>query len=256
MQPLADAFLGASNENVLAFALLAARALGLVFAAPGWNTPWLDFRARPLIALALAWAASPAIIQDIHLPRTPADFVVAAAIEAAIGAAIGFAAALVVQAARAAGDLIAIQAGLSHAGLLQPETDAGASPLGQLFGSLALCAFLTLDGPLQLVRSFVQSYHVIETRSLENLLGVHSLPAVCERLAASTALAAQFAAPIALALVITSIALALVARIAPSAQSLASSHLVRIAVGIILVALGVAGITATFESAWNINLQI
>ena len=64
------------------------------------------------------------------------------------GAALGWSAALIVAGARQAGELVGLQAGLSPAALLDPEAAEELTPLGHLYGLVALAVFLALDGPL------------------------------------------------------------------------------------------------------------
>ena len=63
--------------------------------------------------------------------------------------------------ARLAGELIAAPAGFSTAALFDPETGEEMTVLGRLYGWIALAVFLTLDGPLILVRALVESYQAV-----------------------------------------------------------------------------------------------
>ena len=73
-------------------------------------------------------------------------------LEVLTGGVLGWSAALIVAGARLAGELVAAQAGLSTATLIDPETGEELTPLGRLYGWIALAVFLALDGPLVLVR--------------------------------------------------------------------------------------------------------
>ena len=57
--------------------------------------------------------------------------------------------------------MVGCQAGLSPAALFDPEAGDGMTPLGHLYGLVALGVFLALDGPTQLVVALAESYRWI-----------------------------------------------------------------------------------------------
>ena len=83
-----------------------------------------------------------------------------------MGGLLGWSAALIVAAARQAGDLVAAQAGLSAAALFDPETGDELTALGHLYGLIALAVFLALDGPLVLVGALIESYRAVPAGGL------------------------------------------------------------------------------------------
>ena len=61
-----------------------------------------------------------------------------------MGLALGFAASLVIAGARQAGEIVGGQAGLSAASLFDPDAGDDMTPLGHLYGLVALGTFLAL----------------------------------------------------------------------------------------------------------------
>ena len=124
------------------------------------------------------------------------------------------AAGLIVAGARAAGDLVAAQAGLSTTTLFDPESGEELTPLGRLYGLVAMAAFLSLGGPLALVRALGDSYAAIPAGQL----GISRPTATFAFGQAGRALelALRAAAPAAIALIMAGIALAWLSRTAPS----------------------------------------
>ena len=65
-----------------------------------------------------------------------------------------------------AGELVAVQAGLSTSTLIDPESGEEIGPLGRLYGWIALIAFLGLGGPLILVKVLAESYEAVPAGGL------------------------------------------------------------------------------------------
>ena len=119
----------------------------------------------------------PTVGAGLDVPTSLGGLGRALIVEAAIGVMLGMSAALIVAGARQAGEVVGGQAGLSAAALLDPEASGEMTPLGHLYGLVALMVFLALDGPVMLVKSLAESYHAeMENRSLEGLLLLPSDP--------------------------------------------------------------------------------
>lgn len=140
-------------SHAAVWGLVLARVLGLCWSAPALAVPELDWRFRLGLAFALGLVLIPVVEPAIVPPVGWSNTVQAELLEVLTGAVIGWSAALIVAGARLAGDMVAAQAGLSTAMLLDPETGEETTPLGRFYGWIALAAFLALDGPLILVRA-------------------------------------------------------------------------------------------------------
>ncbi len=144
--------------QVGAWALVLARVLGLCLTAPGLAVPGLSWRFRLGLAAMLGAVLAPVIGERLEAPADWAGVAWTGAGEVLTGAMLGMAAGLIVAGARAAGDLVAAQAGLSTTTLFDPESGEEVTPLGRLYGLVAMAAFLALGGPLALVRALAESY--------------------------------------------------------------------------------------------------
>ena len=150
--------------------LVLARVLGLAWTAPALATPGLGGRFRLALAVLLCAVVLPVVGPSLAAAApAPADWAAvgrACLVEGLVGAALGWSAALIVAGARQAGELVGLQAGLSPAALLDPEAAEELTPLGHLYGLVALAVFLALDGPLALVNGLVESYRVLPVGGL------------------------------------------------------------------------------------------
>src|SRR5262249_21967493 len=141
--------------------LVLARVLGLCLTAPGLAVPGVSWRFRVGLAGVLGLALVPVLEQGVAAPPSWTDAAWAGLGGVLTGAMLGMTAGLITAGARAAGDLVAAQAGLATATLFDPESGEEVTALGRLYGWVALAAFLGLSGPLALVRALADSFSVV-----------------------------------------------------------------------------------------------
>jgi flagellar biosynthesis protein FliR len=226
-----------------------ARVLGLCWTAPGLSTPGLEFRLRLILAALLTVLIAPVVDRDS--PSSFLDFwtmAVAIPWELAIGAGLGWVASLVISGARQAGEIVGAQSGLSPAALFDPELGDGLTPMGHLYGLVAVGVFLVLEGPTQLVAALAESFAVIPPG------GASPSPEVATwafgQVGQALGLALKLAAPPALALTLAGLAIGLLGRAAPSLQLVAFSLPIRTLLGLVLAAIGLVTLAATIGEAW------
>ncbi|WZO99203.1 flagellar biosynthetic protein FliR [Isosphaeraceae bacterium EP7] len=236
-------------------ALVAARLFGLASVAPALGTPGLGARMRLILAGLLGLSLAPAVLragalsaEALPWPGLPAG-VTSLLAEVVTGGALGLSAALIVAGARQAGEIVGFQAGLSPAALFDPEAGDWLTPLGHLYGAVAVATFLALDGPWVLVKSVIESYQVVPLGGLP--LTEHLAAWAFARVGDALSLAIRAAAPPALAIALAGFAVGLLGRAAPSLQLVALALPVRFLVGLLTVGLGVATLAATFSNAWQ-----
>jgi flagellar biosynthetic protein FliR len=238
-------------DHATVLALILARVLGLSWTAPALATPGLGGRFRLALAALLSAVVLPVVGPELA-PAAPAHWHAlarACLVEGLLGAALGYSASLVVAAARQAGEVVAMQAGLSPAALLDPEAGEDLTPLGHLYGLVALAVFLALDGPLMLVAAVVESYRVLPPGTV--LLSGETARQAFGRLGEALELVLRAAAPVALALALAGMALGLLGRAAPSLPLVAMSLPLRFVLGLVLAVLGLAALVATVAAAWR-----
>ncbi len=232
-----------------AWALVLARALGLCLTAPGLAVPGLSWRFRLVLAGVLGIVLAPAMSGRVAAPAEWAGAAWASLGEVLAGGILGMTAGLIVAGARAAGDLVSAQAGLSPTTFFDPESGEELTPLGRLYGWAALVVFLALDGPLALVRALADSYEVIPAGRFP--LSQQTVTDAMGQVGRALELALRAAAPPAIALIMAGIAMAWLSRTAPTLPFLALALPVRVMLGAALVLLGLAALMMTFAGAWE-----
>ena len=143
-----------SIGRAAAWALVLARVLGLCLTAPGIATPGFPIRFRLLLAAMLGAVLAPLLSGQVTAPQEWSSLAWASLGEMLSGAILGMMAGLIVAGARAAGDLVAAQAGLSTSTLFDPEAGGEVTAIGRLYGWVATLTFLSMGGPIALVRAW------------------------------------------------------------------------------------------------------
>jgi flagellar biosynthesis protein FliR len=193
--------------------LVLARAAGMIARAPGFAHPSVPPLVRAGLALALAFAVAP------HVPRVReldlAAFTLALAGDFALGAAIGFGAALLYDGAYFAGRTIDDYLGVR--GSVPGANVAGAQAFGRLWSSAFLIAFFLLDGWVPVVRAFGASFAHVGAGAFAGTEGWTHFAFALAPTIVSTALVV--AAPAVAVAATLQLALAAVARVVPRFSS-------------------------------------
>ena len=192
------------------FLLALARSGAWALVAPPFATPMIPVRVRVAFAVSLSFL----VAGDV--PSPPAiespGFLAAIALQVALGLALGFLVYLVIAAVEAAGHLLDVFGGFGMAQLYDPFTNATAAPIGRLYQLLVTVLIFVLDGHVLIVRGFLASFRALPLDAVgsRSLLGL-----VSTAMGGFLVSALQIALPIAAALFLADVALALISRAAP-----------------------------------------
>ena len=127
-----------------------ARVTGLMLSAPLWSMATMPKTVRAAVTVVLAVLLLPAVPR-VALPAQPFDLPLPLALEGLVGVATGLTAAVLVQGAALAGEIVSIQMGLSLGPVVMVLPDLPNSEFGHLFGLFATAIYLGLDGHLTLL---------------------------------------------------------------------------------------------------------
>jgi flagellar biosynthetic protein FliR len=202
---------------------------------------------------AMLKAALLVLLAIVLLPAALAHTVEGARITAAtffsetlVGFAIGLGAAVFVGAAEVMGDVLALQTGLSSASVFDPLGQQSVSTLGQFTQLFALALLLTLNGHLVILEALAASTVAIPVGgALELERGLASMIALGGHL---FSLGLRFAAPVVAVVLISNVALGILARVAPQLNVLMVAFPVQIGLGLFTLALSIPLIATAFTS--------
>lgn len=231
--------------TALAVALGAARTVPVTWLVPALGGPRLPAMARLAFGLMLAALAAPALAPaaaEAGLGHAGAGLLLLVLVrQVVIGFGLGLIMSFAFRAAEIAGHLVDVLRGASMAEVLVPTSEERSSPLGALYGLLATLVFLELGGVPRLCDALVASYRAAP---LVGSLAAPTLRAGAWVVVASSArlieAALALAAPVVVALWLTDLALAMIARVAPQVPvyfvGLPAKGL--LAIGVVLLGLG------------------
>ncbi len=210
-------------------ALLAARVGGLVLIAPTLAARNVPARLKVgFVALFTMLLAPAAVSVAGAVPViTPATMLS----ETVIGLAIGLGAAVIVGAAEAAGETMAVQIGLSGASLLDPVNNMTMPALGGFMQTVAITILLTTDLHLVMLDALATSTRVAPLGATLSM--ADGLWAMVGTTGTLFALGLQLAAPVMSVILVANVSLAVLSRAAPQLNVLGLAFPLQIAVGLL-----------------------
>ena len=233
-----------TSVEVVGVVLLATRITALVWSAPIFSSRVLSMHLKAAITVLLIVILRPAVVMS-----APDDLrltIGAVLSELVVGLALGLGAAIFVAAAEAAGDMLAVQMGLSGANVVDPMSRTQLPVLGQFLGLFAVTLILATGGHLIILKALAASFDLIPVGSIVDFaegtfgvvrLGSHLLW-----------LGLQFAAPVVAAMMVGNVALGIMARTVPQLNVLMVAFPVQIGIGLFVLAAALPIIATAFAS--------
>jgi len=210
--------------------LLAIRISGVIWTAPVLSMRSLTTQLKSALIVLLvilmwpsALAASPAV-----------EFSASAVLgEALIGLTLGLGAAIFVGAAESAGDMLAVQMGLSGANVLNPMSSTMLPILGQFLGLFVTALILASGGHVVILAALSQSIEMLPAGAPINIDdGIKSAVGLGATL---LWLGLRMAAPVVAAMMIGNATLGVLARTVPQLNVLMVAFPVQIAIGLFVL---------------------
>ncbi len=241
----------------LALLPVAARVGGLMLVAPVFGHQAVPARLRVLLALVVAVAAvGTAAAPAAAPPANLGELAVVCALELARGAGIGWAASLVFAGVELAAAHVAAQMGVSLGEVLGGSDGGGhfgpsegeAAPVVAAYRVLAAAAFLLIGGHRDLLGAVLDTLRIVPVGAGAPPGG--AIAAAAALLTASFVLALKVAAPVLLALLLATVALGLLHRALPGCHTLSTGLPARALLGLLAMALGLAGAASAVRAAW------
>jgi flagellar biosynthetic protein FliR len=232
--------------SVATLVLLVFRVGGVVLAAPVFSAKMLSVMLKTSIVVVLSWLLHPMALGAVGGEvRLTTGHVLT---EMLIGLAMGLGAAVLIGAAEAMGDLLAVHIGLSGASSLDPLTNISVPVLGQFANLFAVTLMLSVDGHLVMLGALAKSLQMIPVGSDPNLAaGASAMVAMGSSL---FVIGLRFAAPVLATVLLANVALAILTRAAPQLNILSIAFPIQIAVGLFAFAATIPAI-GSFYLGWN-----
>jgi flagellar biosynthetic protein FliR len=209
--------------------LLLVRPGTLVMTAPVFGGTF----APPQVKLGLAATLALLLAQVVEVPSsvTLAGLVIVIAREFAIGLSLGMSIRILTAGAELAGQMAGVQIGLSYASVVDPQSGVRNNLLAVLYSSMAIIAFLGIDGHHTLVRAMAESYRVMPVGA--GAIGTSLSASVAAMLGMVFTIGLRLAMPVIIVLLIVELALGLVSRVAPAMNLMVIGFPIRVLVGLL-----------------------
>lgn len=226
--------------------LFGTRIGGMMLVAPAFSASDVPRAVRVGLLVVLTVLLQPAALASLH--AAPVLTATAFVSESLIGFAIGLGVALLVGAAETAGDVMAVQMGLSGASLLDPLDTTQSPVLGTLTRLFATTLLLTLNFHTVMLGALADSAARFPVGAPVSLQG--GALAVLQLGGALFVLGVRFAAPVITAVLIANVALAVLGRAAPQLNILTVAFPLQITIGLFALLAALPAMARFFEG-WS-----
>jgi type III secretion protein T len=201
---------------LVAAAIAAARALGVVMVTPAFTRLGVTGLIRSSVAIIVAVPVVPVVLDTVMTTQLSSGIIAGLLIkEMFIGSIIGIAFGIPFWAAEAAGDLVDLQRGSTAAQLLDPLALAESNITSTLLTITLLALFFLTGGFSLLLRGLYDSYALWPATSFAPVLGVNSVAPLLRVLDRIMQVSVLMVAPIVIGLLLTDIALGFLSRLTP-----------------------------------------
>lgn len=235
-----------SPASVATLVLTVFRVGGVVLMAPIFSSRLMPVTLKTGFVVVLSWLLHPMALGAVQgeVLLTPAHVIG----EMMVGLAIGLGAAVLIGAAEAMGDLLAVQIGLSGASALDPLTNISVPVLGQFSNLFAVTLMLSVDGHLVMLGALARSFQLLPAGGeIDMAAGGRSMVAMGSTL---FIVGVRFAAPVLATVLLANVAMAILTRAAPQLNILSIAFPIQIAIGLFAFAASIPAI-GTFYLGWN-----
>jgi len=225
---------GLTNEQFEVFVLMFLRVSSMLFLFPIFSSPQIPRQLR----LGLGGLLTFVIFRSVpapHLDGGAFELLVGGAAQVLLGVIVGFVASLIFTGIQFAGELIDLQIGFAIANVINPQTQQNITIIGELQLALATLIFLATNSHYLLIEGIAGSFKLLP------LPYINLDPSVAGNLslffAQSFLIVFKIAAPVVVALFLTNVSLAFMARVAPQMNVFVIGLPIQVAVGLTMMAI-------------------
>lgn len=225
-----------SLNDLIPFTLVLARIGGLFAAMPTFGGKVVPNRVKTPLILAMGLVIFPIIKTHGIVGGTDSISITLLTFrEVLVGLTLGLLSQVIFTAIEFCGQQIGMQMGLTMASMFDPTSQAQVPTMAVFQGALATLVYLSLDVHHFFIRAMVESYQVLPIGAWHTSPGL--LKFIIESTAGVFVLALKLAAPVAVALLATSVALGIVARSFPAMNVFMVSMPLNIGIGFLILGL-------------------
>lgn len=223
-------------NQIQSFLLIVLRVGAILFSAPIFDNQSTPVVFKVGLALSISFLLYPLLNINIDgFNPSLVLFVLTAASEVAVGFLIGFAVKTLFTGIQMAGQIAGFQMGLTVANVIDPTSSIQVPILSQFFNLFAMLIFLSINAHHWFVKALTESFILVPP--LEYQLNSALVPSILTLAGNIFIIAVKVSAPILVALLLTTVALGLLARTVPQIQIFVVGMPIKILIGLIFVTL-------------------
>jgi flagellar biosynthetic protein FliR len=223
-----------AGQPLLAFLLASVRIVAWLAVVPPFSSRAVPAMVKVVLSLGLAFAAAPSV-DGATISAGAWSLITTAAVQAAVGLAMGFVTMLLFSAVAAAGSLIDVFGGFSLAQGFDPLGMNGSTVFGTFHQMLATTLLFVSGGYLLVIGGLLKTFTVLPIGTTPDFGGAPELLTTAFVMFFVTAV--QIAMPLVAVLFIADLGLALLTKVAPQLQALSVMFPAKIALTLLLVGL-------------------
>lgn len=237
-------------DQIVLFLFVLVRVSAILFVVP-----FFESRNVPnLVKVGLAFSVTLLLLPrlNIEVPSVdtaPVTLAMGIASEVAIGLIIGLMVQLLFAGVQLAGQMAGFQMGFAIANVVDPASSLQIPMLSQFLNLFAFMIFLTLNIHYYFIKALVDGFDSIPIWGAQFDGNLYEL--IMQTTAHAFVIAVQIGAPVMVALMLTSVALGLVARTVPQMQIFIVAMPVKILLGLIFLGFSLPYLTGFLKSAFH-----
>lgn len=209
------------------------RVISILMTVPFFGSNSFPIKLRVGLSLLMGFMLTPTLGFKTPIPPTLVELTISVLKEVLIGIAIGLTVKFVFTSLEIAGQLAGIQMGYAVATVFDPQTSSQLSVLAQFYNLLGILLFFSLNLHIIFIGAIRESFETIPPYSFTVTEGfIDGLLLMTGRM---FVIAIKLAAPVMVALLLTNIAIGVIARVAPQLNVFIIGFPITIAVGLLVL---------------------
>ena len=229
------------------------RILALLAVAPVFNSNGMSRRIRLIMGLAICGAIAPALPSTTTIPPGSWQGLAIVGQQLLIGTIMGLTLRIMFAAVDVAGEIIGLQMGLSFASFFDPNSGAQTAVMASFLALINSLLFMAMNGHLLTLSVLAESFHLLPIGTTPYPSA--GIPPMLLWSASLFSMGLMLSLPLITALLITNLALGVLARIAPQLNIFAVGFPVTIVTGFVVLLLALphygSALSALYERGFT-----
>ena len=223
-------------SQILSFLLIFLRVGAILFSAPIFDNQSAPVLFKVGLTLSISFLLYPLLKINVSgFNASLVMFVLMVASEIAVGLLIGFAVRTLFIGIQLAGQIAGFQMGLAIANVVDPASSMQVPILSQFFNLFAMLVFLSINAHYWFIKALTESFFLVPP--LEFQINSALVPPILKLAGNIFVVAIKVSAPIIVSLLLTTVALGLLARTVPQMHIFVVAMPLKILIGLIFVTL-------------------